>query len=31
MPIFTYRKESGRITKVVYRPVAKVYIQSLNG
>ena len=31
MPVFTYRKESGKITKVVYRPVAKVYVQSLKG
>ena len=31
MPVFTYRKERGKITKIVYRPVAKVYVQSLKG
>ena len=31
MPVFTYRKERGKISGVVYRPVAKVYIKSLQG
>ena len=31
MVIFTYRKERGKITGIVYRPVAKVYINSING
>ncbi len=31
MVVFTYRKERGRITGIVYRPVAKVYIKSANG
>jgi len=28
---FTYRKERGKITGVVYRPVAKIYIKSEEG
>lgn len=31
MPVFTYRKETGRIERTVYRPVAKVYIRSSEG
>ncbi len=31
MIIFTYRKERGKITGTVYRPVAKVYIKSIEG